>query len=332
MEHALDKGLQPVIAGRNPSTIESMARFYGLEWKTAQVDDSEQLRDLTATATILLNAAGPFALTSAPIIDACIDTRTHYLDIAGEAAVIQAASEWDKDARRRGTMIMPGVGFEVVASDCLAAYVAEQLPDAVSLKIGFDKSFPTSLGSIKNTIEMSGKGALLRRDGWILSVPSGPQISYFDYGHGPQPSVSCSFGDVCTAFFSTGIPNVETYMRATLPVLGLVVADQFWGWLTASPAMQSFLKSQADMFGRNPTPDERADGWGVLVAEARDANGKCVSARMNTGDVYTFTAQSAVGVAEMCLAGNLRPGFHTPSQLYGPDFAMLFEGTFREDL
>jgi short subunit dehydrogenase-like uncharacterized protein len=92
------------------------------------------------------------------------------------------------------------------------------------------------------------------------------------------------------------------------------------------------LKTQLELLTADPTPQERNAGWGALVAEAKDATGRCVRSRLRTGDVYWYTAQSAVAVAEKCLAGEFRSGFQTPSQVYGADFALSFESTSREDL
>jgi short subunit dehydrogenase-like uncharacterized protein len=286
---------------------------------------------MIASAGVLLNAAGPFARTSGPLVDACIATGTHYLDITGEAGTIEAVARWDHTALRRGVMLMPGAGFEVVASDCLAAHVARRLPSATALKLGFDKSQPSSRGSLTTSLEMSGQGVLVRRQGRLVRVPPGALSYCFDYGHGPQISLAVNLGDTSSAFFSTGIPNIETYLRATLPVWGAVTVNQYWGWLLSTPPWQAFLKAQMDCFTSDPSPQETNAGWATLVAEATDARGRCRRSRLRTGDVYWFTALSAVGVAERSLAGDVKPGFQTPSRVYGPDFALSFDGVSRED-
>jgi short subunit dehydrogenase-like uncharacterized protein len=332
VQRALARGLRPVIAGRNQHAIASMAAACDLEWRTACVDEPACLRSMTASVAVLLNAAGPFASTSAPLIDACVVTGTHYLDIAGEADTIEATARWHDAAVRRGVMLMPGVGYEVVASDCLAAHVARRLPGARTLRLGWDKSQTTSRGSLKTTIELIGQGVLLRREGQLVRVAPGSLAYEFDYGHGPQSSVAVSLGDVSSAFFSTGIPNVETYMRATLPVWGAVTASQYWGWLLSVPPWREFLQAQTDWLAPGPSHQERGAGWATLVAEAKDVSGRCARSRLYSGDVYSFTALSAVNVAERTLVGELKPGFQTPSRVYGPDFALSFDGVRREDL
>ncbi|HTA46114.1 MAG TPA: hypothetical protein VK789_26905, partial [Bryobacteraceae bacterium] len=231
-----------------------------------------------------------------------------------------------------GIMLMPAAGFEVVASDCLAAHVARRLPGATALKIGFDKSQATSRGSLRTSFEMSGQGVLVRRDGQLVRVAAGCLAYYFDFGQGPQLSLAVSLGDVSSAYFSTGIPNVETYLRATLPVWTAVTANRYLGWLIATPPWQALLEAQMHWLPLEPLLQGTSDGWGALVAEATDANGRCATSRLCTGDVYWFTALSAIGVAEKTLAGEWKPGFQTPSQVYGPDFALSLDGARREDL
>jgi short subunit dehydrogenase-like uncharacterized protein len=308
-----------------------MASQFGLEWKLAQVSDPAPLRGVTVGAKVLVNAAGPFAATAGPLMDACIATGTHYLDITGDAATIEPTVQWHDRAVRANVMLMPAAGFDVVASDCLLAHVARRLPGAVSLKLGFDKSEGTSTGSLKTILEMSGQGLRVRRNGRLTSAPPGSLVHYFDYGRGPERSLGVNLGDTSSAFFSTGIGNIETYMRASMQVWGASTMNQYWGWLLAAPPWQAVLKTQAKLLARDPTPQERHAGWGILVAEARDANGRCARARLHTGDVYWFTALSAVAVAERCLAGEWKPGFQTPSRVYGPDFVLTLDGASRVD-
>lgn len=309
-----------------------MAAAFGLQWATARVDDPASVRTMVASVPVLLNAAGPFAATSAPLIDACIATGTHYLDITGEAGVIEATGRWHHAAVRQGVMLMPAVGYEVVASDCLAAHVARRLTGARTLKLGYDGPPPTSRGSLKTSLDLIRHGVVVRREGKLISIAPGTRTFYFDYGHGPQISLAVGLGDVSSAFFSTGIPNIETYMRATLPVWGTITVSQYWGWLLSTPPWQAILKAQTNCLPAGPSPWERSRGWATLVADAEDASGQCARSRLHTPDVYSFTAVSALGVVERCLAGDWKAGFQTPSRAYGPDFVLSFGGVSREDL
>ncbi|MGB6826727.1 MAG: saccharopine dehydrogenase NADP-binding domain-containing protein [Terracidiphilus sp.] len=331
VQRAVDRGLRPVIAGRNEDAIKSMAASCGLEWKLAHVSEPDSLHRLTAGAKVLINAAGPFAATAGPLIDACIATGTHYLDITGDSATIEPTAQWHDRAVLNKVMLMPAAGFDVVASDCLLAHVARRLPGANSLKLGFDKSEPMSTGSLKTILEMSGQGVRVRRNGRLISVAPGSLVHDFDYGRGPQPSFAVNLGDTSSAFFSTGIGNIETYMRASVQVWSAITASQYWGWLLATPPWQATLKAQMKLFARDPSLLQSSAAWGTLVAEAKDSSGQSVRSRLHTGDVYWFTALSAVAVAEKCIAGEWQAGFQTPSRVYGPDFVLSIDSARRID-
>lgn len=332
VKRALALGLRPILAARQQAAVSAMAKEHGLDWFTARVTEPAEVRLLASASGVLLNTAGPFGATAEPLIKACLESGTHYLDITGEATTIEPTLQWDEEAVRRGVMLMPAVGFDVVASDCLAAHVARRLPAATLLRIGFDKSDGSSFGSLKTTLEMSGQGVLVRRGGQFERIPPGELTHDFDYGHGPQLSLAVNLGDVASAYHSTGIPNVEAYMRASLPVWSAMTANQYWGWLLSTGPMQKMMEQQVRWMVRDGSEATLRSGWGVLVAEASDAAGRTVRARTTTVDVYQFTGYSAAGVVERVLAGDFRPGFQTPSRAYGPDFALTFEGTRREDL
>jgi len=309
-----------------------MADTYGLEWKVARVDQSDRVRSMVSSATVLLNAAGPFATTTTPLIEACIATGTHYLDVTGEADAIETTMQRNDAAAHRGVMLMPAVGFDVVASDCLAVHVAQRLSHARTLKLAFDKSEAVSRGSLKTCIETSGQGVLVRRAGRLVRVAPGSLTGWFDYGHGPQFSMVVGLGDASSAFVSTGIPNIETYLRATLPIWSAITLDQYWGWLVGTPPWKAFMAAQVDCLYPEPSQEGSRTGWATVVAEVSDECGRCVRSRLHTGDVYWFTALSAVAIAEKTLSGEVKSGFQTPSRMYGPDFVLSFDGVRREDL
>ena len=261
VERAIARGLLPLIAGRDEQSIASLASMYGLEWKTARVDEPARLRAVTASAGVLVNAAGPFAATCDQVIGACLETGTHYMDITGDSGTIEPAAAWHDRAVCGGVMVMPAAGFDVVASDCLLAHVARRLPGATWLRLGFDKSEPTSIGSLKTIMEMGGQGVRVRHGGKLLSVPPGSLTYDFDYGRGPQVSLAVNLGDTSSAFFSTGISNIETYMRASLPVWSATAANQYWGWLLGSPPWQAAMKTSDAVF--RPRPHSRRAGRGL---------------------------------------------------------------------
>jgi short subunit dehydrogenase-like uncharacterized protein len=290
---------------------------------------------LTASALAghgaVLNCAGPFAHTWEPIVDACLETGAHYLDICAEWEVFEAIRSRDAEARERGVMLLPGVGFDVVASDCLIAHVHARLPDARRLQLGVSGLELASRGSVRTMLDLVGRPVRVRRGGQIVSEPRVLEAK-FDFGQGPKPAYAVSWGDIATAFHTTGIPDIEVYFEATPMASGLAFANRTFGWMFQTPAARRLAESSVRMMQPGPAPHARAGRRAVLVARAEDASGRCVESRLVTPEAYGFTAMSAAAIAKEVLAGRSSPGFRTPSQLLGADWVLDLAGVERTDL
>jgi len=329
---AVKLGLRPVLCGRNQAKLEASAAPLGLDYRVAALTEPDRLAAALCGIDVVLHAAGPFSVTSWPMIDACLRSGAHYLDITGEVPVLEAAVRRDAEARARRIMIMPAAGFDVVPSDCLAAHVARRLPSASRLAIGLSGLRFATRGSAKTLAEHAGQGVLVRRDGVITPVPPGALSRAFDYGAGPRPSLNISWGDVSTAYYTTGIPNIEVYFEATPLLQVMLLASRYLGGMLSTGLWQTWLKTWADILPEGHSEEERAASAMVIVAEADDGAGRRVCARLRTPEAYTFTAITAAAIARRVLRGDLEVGFQTPARLYGPDFILAFAGVDREDL
>ncbi len=328
----LARGVRPVLAGRSGEQLSRFAGELGLEYRVAALDDEAPLDRILSGITVVLNAAGPFATTWTPLVDACLRGRVHYLDVTGEVAVFEGIRTRGAEARRRGVVLLPGVGFDVVPSDCLAAYVACRLPRARALRLAISGLELLSRGSARTLAELVGQPALVRREGRLVAIPHGSLQRYFDFGAGPSASVAVSWGDLATAFTTTGIPNIETYFEATPMVRVMVAAERFAGPLFAVPPARTVLETLTGALPDGPSAAERRLHSAVIVAEAEDAAGHVIRARLHTPEAYSFSAQTAAAIAGEVLAGNYEAGFQTPAGLYGSEYVMNFEGVSRETL
>jgi short subunit dehydrogenase-like uncharacterized protein len=328
---AIGVGLRPVLCGRDHAKLAALAEPLGLAYRCAPLTDTEGLRAALRDVAVVLHAAGPFSQTAQPMVDACLHTGTHYLDLSAEIRVIEALARCDAAARKRKIMIMPAVGFDVVPSDCLAAHVARRLPDARALAFGVTGFRFISRGSAKTLLEAIDFG-VVRRAGVITRVPLGSLRREFDYGEGPRPSHNISWGDIATAYYTTGIPSIETYHETTPLLQTILLACRSAGWLLRTAPWQAVLKAQADLLPEDPSGGADVATRMVIVAEARDANNRCVSARLRTPEAYTFTGTTGAAIAQRALRGDLEVGFQTPARVYGADFVLSFAGVSREDL
>jgi len=265
------------------------------------------------------------------MVEACLRAGAHYLDITAEIRVIEALARRDREARARGVMIMPGTGFDVVPSDCLVAHVARRMPGARRLAIGLTGLAFVTRASAKTLVETANFG-VVRRDGALVRVPLGSLARSFDFGGGPREGLNVSWGDVATAWYTTGIPDVTVYVEATPLMRSVIAASRWFGWTVASGPWQAWLKAHADLLPDGPTAEERAARRMVVVAEAEDGRGGRAVARITTPEAYTFTATAAAAIVRRVLDGDVEPGFQTPARVYGADFVLGFPDVVREDL
>lgn len=329
--YAVERGLRPMIAGRNASAIKALAEKHGLEHRVFSLEDTAKLDAALNDVAMVIHCAGPFSLTSRQMGEACIRTKTHYTDITGEIAVFEACAAADQKAKDAGIMVMPGVGFDVVPSDCLSRHLKDRLPTATDLSLAFYGKGRISHGTQATMTMNVDKGGAVRRDGEIVSVPAAWRTREIDFGGGEvKTGVTIPWGDVSTAFHSTGIPNIEVYTVAPPNALKAMKLSRYLGWLLATGPVQRYLQSKIPPGG--PSDDERAKGKTLLWGEATDDAGHRVVSRLQCPEGYTTTALAALSIAEKILDGNFKPGFQTPSRAYGPELILEIDGTARQDV
>jgi short subunit dehydrogenase-like uncharacterized protein len=264
--------------------------------------------------------------------DACLRSRVHYLDITGEEAVFEALVGRDAEARERGVMLLPGVGFDVVPSDCLAAHLKRRLPSATRLTLAFKVLTRMSRGTTLTVIEGMAEGGSMVREGGVLKrVPAAWKTRRIDFGNGPESAMMIPWGDVVTAYHSTGIPNIEVYMAAPWATRVAARLSRYLGWLLGSRPVQRWLVRRVEAGPAGPTDDERKNGKSLLWGEATDDAGRTVVGRLAGPESYDWTVQTALAVARRVLDGVAVPGFQTPSAVFGADFVLECPIVVRSD-
>jgi short subunit dehydrogenase-like uncharacterized protein len=327
------KNMQVVLAGRNREALQKQSETTGYPFEVVDSSDVEGLKRLLQPAAVVIHCGGPFKHTAKAMVEACLATQTHYTDITGEYQVFEMLAAMDAQAKSAGILVMPGTGFDVVPSDCLAAHLKSRLPSATHLQLAFASTSPgTSRGTKKTSVESLGHGGLVRKDGKLTSVPLGANVMNVDFGAFHINALGIPWGDISTAWRSTGIPNIEVYMGATDGMIRNARMSNYLGWLLRMPAVKNYLMKQIDRRSPGPSDEKRERGKSFLWGKVWDESGKSCVSRLVTLSGYTLTAQTAVLIAEKILAGNLKTGYQTPSLCYGADLIMEIAGTTRTDL
>jgi short subunit dehydrogenase-like uncharacterized protein len=307
-EHAKAMGLELVIAGRNAERLVPLAVQLDVPYRvfTADAQAEESLEGIA----VLLNFAGPFAQTADVLMQACIKAGVDYLDITAEINVYRLAERLGAQAAEAGVMLLPGVGWDVVPTDCLAMHVARRVQDPQSLKVALQVAGSMSRGSALSVSEIIGAGLLARVDGLLVATPDA-QPQPFDFGDGPALCAPLSFGDLVTGWHSTGIPNIAMFVHIT---------------------GDAFPEGDLSQLPEGPSAQQRDAHRARAVAEVMGADGTVARSVIETVNGYSYAPLAAVEAARRVLDGERRPGFETPARVFGVGFAEMIAGTTITDL
>jgi short subunit dehydrogenase-like uncharacterized protein len=333
VEQAVKEGLKPLLAGRDEKLLRAQAEKFGLQYRAFSIEDSTALDSALLEVDAVLHCAGPFVLTFRQMAEACIRTKRHYVDISGEIEGFEALAAMDEKAKGAGIMLLPGGGFDVVPSDCLIAHVARKLSSATHVEL-YIKSVGggVSRGTARSGIENSQRQGRIRRDGKIVSVPNVWDTKYVDFERVSTRVISVGWGDVSTAYHSTGIPNVTAYMSFPEKMIDMMRLTRYVGFLLYTRPAKNFIKW---MIGKiilsGPSRAQNENGLSFLIAEVTDGK-QTVRAKLQTPEAYFLTSLTAVEIMKRITFSDYKTGFQTPSKVYGADFILQFAGVTREDL
>lgn len=330
LEMAQQYGLRPILAGRNKEAITALALQYNLPYHIVRLEDEEAVKKMLQGVTVVLNAAGPFKYTAFPLIEACLQSGTHYLDITGEMEIFEMAKQYDGAAHQAGIMVMPGVGFDVVPTDCLALFLQNMLPDANRLKLAFASTGGgVSHGTAMTMLEGLGEGGAVREYSRIVKKPLGHKGFWVDFGLKKLFVMAIPWGDVSTAFHTTGIPFIETYTGIQPRLYKILKWQPLFNWLLRTAPVRRLLKKKIEARGAGPDAATRERSKSLVWGEASTSKGKKVEARLIGPNGYTLTAHTGLLITQKVLSGDFTTGYQTPASAYGADLILEVPGVER---
>jgi short subunit dehydrogenase-like uncharacterized protein len=315
---AREYNIRVLLAGRNKVELDKLAEQTGFPAMAFHLDDQQQLDEALRSCIGVIHAAGPFKDTLKPMVEACIRTGRHYLDINGDISCFEKIREFDQAARQAGVMLLPGAGFDVVPTDCLARAVWERMPDATSLKIAF-ASLGSSLshGTAATMAGKLGDGGMIRKDGKILRRPFGEHAMEVDFGDERLFTMSIPWGDVSTAWYTTGIPNIETFTHVKPAMYRFMKGQSLFNPLLRTSWFRNLLRKRIDRQPAGPDDAVRAAARSLAWAQVENPKGDRVSAWLSGPEVYDLTAHAVLIIAGKVKNGQANPGYQTPAGIYG---------------
>ncbi len=328
---AVAGGHRPVVAGRNETLVDRVASPSGLEARVFELADRrravEALRDVDA----VFCAAGPYSATAEAMVAACLEARTHYVDVTAENAVFERLQALDDAAKDAGVMLLPGMGAGGAPTDCLAAHLQMRLPDATRLEFYGGSLEVVSRGTAKSAMEAVHLPTQVRRGGTLVPLDEPERVGTRIDGEILE-CVTVPLCDVLVAWWSTRIPDITTYVEETGAVKQMSSVPSWLKGLLATRVGQAIVKWQLDRGVEGPTDEQRAAGTYRNFAIARNVAGEAVAAVARGPEGYTLTALSALEATIRAARMEGKPGYQTASTAFGASFLPSLEGCRIEDI
>jgi short subunit dehydrogenase-like uncharacterized protein len=328
VELSIKKGLKPVLAGRTESKIKPLAEKYGLEYLIFGLDKIEDIVQNIAKFPLVLNCAGPFSRTAKLLVEACLIAKTHYLDITGEIEVFERIKSYDSQAKKKGIILMPGVGFDVVPTDCMAKYLSAKLTDATHLELAFTSiGGSISHGTVTTMVESLGNKGFARENGIMVYKSTGYKGKWIDFGSLKQFAITIPWGDISTAYSTTRIPNIETYAGASKSAYFFMKLQILFNPILRTKFIKNLIQKYVDDKITGPNESHFQNGKSLIYGKVTNAKSEIFEGRIETIEGYRLTAEASVLITQKVFDLEGISGYQTPAGLFGYGLILEIEGS-----
>ena len=328
VEECKKNRLGVLLSGRNEEKLSEQSQETGYPFETVEIQDQQALEKLLERGYLVIHCGGPFIHTAEQMLIACMNTQTHYTDITGEYQVFEKLAGYDAQSREKEILVMPGIGFDVVPSDCLALFLRNQMADATHLELAFATTKGRmSRGTNKTMTEGLGYGGKIRQNGTLITTKMGDDVKEINFGPFTTKAMCIPWGDISTAWRSTGIVNIKVYMAVSERMIRSAQWSNWLGWFFRLGWVKNYLLKRINSLPAGPDKETRDKSRSYLWGKARNPSGSEIEARLEAPNGYLLTAKSAVLIAKKILTDKAKPGYFTPAQYFGENLILEVKGT-----
>lgn len=305
---AVGAGVPVVLAGRNGPRVARLGVEFGVTTCAVPVD-SPRMLDLLEAAQGVVNTAGPFEVTAAPLRRAALQCRAHYVDLSNGWRTHAAAFAASEVASGQRIAIIPGSGFGTYAAEALAQRLLTRVDGAHTLSLALwnrnGSSTPTRKASTRRIL---AEYPAQRRDGGFRIVGDGAAIRRSTVQMiGTKTIVPITDGNLFALTRTTTVPNICVFATTGMPS-GLARA--------AIPAARKILRSAPNWgYGRHHGGHPTERGPVRLLGKVSEGREAAMSA-LTIADSIDFTVRSVLAVMRR-LSIERTLGTHTIYELLG---------------
>lgn len=321
------------LAGRNEQSLQKMAKETGFNYTVVSLEEEQKLNELLSSYKVVIHCAGPFSETALPMVKACLKSKSHYLDITGEVSVFETIMGFDQEAKQAGVALIPGVGFDVVPTDCMAAHLKTLMPDATELETAFvGEKTGMSRGTAVTMAKNVSQGGYVRKNGKLVTVPLAYEVKEVEFPHRKQWCMTIPWGDLMTAYHQTGIPNIKVFSGASRKTLKKIRRFRFLKFLMGIKWIQKLVRKKIENSVTGPSQEELEKGKTYIIGTVKNTKGEMKTSTLITPEAYHLTSLTALKSALKLVEGNkANTGYLTPAQAFGKDFILEFDQVWREE-
>ena len=158
-------------------------------------------------------------------------------------------------------------------------------------------------------------------------MPLAYQVRRIDFGAGEKLAMTIPWGDVSTAYHTTGIANIEVFLPGSAGMIRGARWANLVRPLLGLAWVQKRLKAHIGKTVTGPDDAKRADQGTYVWGEARNAQGQRKVARVHTANVYSLTVSGALAVVEYLAGERPAGGAYTPAKLLGAGLVSSLPGS-----
>ncbi len=323
---AADKGFKPVLAGRDALKTKRLALSLGLDFKVFSLDEDSIIEKNLKDIDLLYNLAGPYCKTAPTMVEACLRTKTHYMDLTGDIEIYDFLYSLDKVAIENEILIMPGVGFNVIATECVAAHTVQKLSTCDHLDIVMATQAKPSKGTFKQMIALLPRGGYEIENHELKRRNIGKSDIKIKYPDKRRTPFSIPIGELIACHKSLNIANIRvhyamssSWVRMTETMIDIIA--KFSGKNYGKKVLSNF----ASNYIKGPDETSMLHDKAYVYAKASSDLGVYAETMIKTPEPYYFTALITLKVIQKVLDGEYK-GALTPVEAFGSSIIFEVEG------